>query len=72
MELTQEWLDRNLWWIVLLAVWELIWKGQALWRAARKGDTSWFVVLLIVNTVGLLPLAYLFVISKDDQEDTSQ
>ncbi|MBI3632658.1 MAG: hypothetical protein HY226_00020 [Candidatus Vogelbacteria bacterium] len=29
--------------IILLIVWSLIWKGMALWRAARLGHKEWFV-----------------------------
>jgi methionyl-tRNA synthetase len=47
--------------VVLAAVviWSLIWKGLALWRAARAQQPAWFVVLLVVNTAGLLEIAYL-------------
>jgi len=37
----------------------VIWKGFALWRAARAGQSAWFVALLIVNSAGLLEIAYL-------------
>jgi uncharacterized protein DUF5652 len=42
-----------------LIVWSLAWKGLALWRAAQAGQLAWFVVLLVVNTAGLLDIAYL-------------
>lgn len=45
--------------LVLLVVWELLWKGLALWRAARLRQTGWYVALLIINTAGLLPILYL-------------
>ena len=45
--------------LLLLVVWTLVWKGLALWRSARAGQTVWFVVLLIVNTVGILEIVYL-------------
>jgi methionyl-tRNA synthetase len=45
--------------LTALIVWSLIWKGFALWRAARAGQAAWFVVLLFVNTAGLLEIAYL-------------
>lgn len=45
--------------LVLAAVWELVWKGLALWRAGRRHDTVWFVVLLLLNTMGILPIIYL-------------
>lgn len=49
-------------WVVALTlavVWELVWKGLALWRAGRRHDTVWFVILLLVNTMGILPIIYL-------------
>lgn len=45
--------------LVILVVWELIWKGFALWRAGRNNHPGWFVALLIINTVGILPIVYL-------------
>ena len=42
-----------------LITWPVIWKGFALWRAARAGQSAWFVALLIVNSAGLLDIAYL-------------
>ena len=44
--------------------WSLFWKGIALWRAANLKQRNWFVVLLIVNTVGILELIYLFGFAK--------
>lgn len=45
--------------IGVLAVWELIWKGIALWRAARDGQNAWYIVMLVVNTAGILPILYI-------------
>ena len=53
-----------------LAVWSLFWKGLALWKAASQKDKIWFVVLLIVNTLGLLEILYLFVFSKYTKKET--
>ena len=49
---------------VALMLWSLVWKGMALWHAARKGDKVWFVVLLVVNTAGILDILYLYIFSK--------
>jgi methionyl-tRNA synthetase len=43
---------------------DLVLRGMALWRSARKGDNVWFVILLVINTVGILPLIYLLFFSK--------
>ncbi len=49
--------------ILVVALWSLLWKGLALWRAAKRGDMWWFIALLILNTAGILEIIYLFVIS---------
>lgn len=51
-------------WIWPIIIWSIIWKGLALWKAARLGSKVWFVVLLVVNTVGMLEILYLYVFSK--------
>jgi len=53
------------WWLVVVAaVWEVVWKAFALWRAAKNDDKVWFVALIILNTAGILDILYLFVFSK--------
>ena len=51
-------------WIWPIIIWSLIWKGLALWKSARLGSKVWFVVLLVVNTVGILEILYLYVFTK--------
>jgi len=51
---------------VILVIWSLIWKGLALWKAARRGDTPWYIALLIVNTMGILEIVYYFFIGKNN------
>ena len=48
----------------LLVVWSGVWKGIALWKAARNGSVPWFILLLIVNTLGILEILYIYVFSK--------
>ena len=50
--------------IVLDLIWEAVWKGIALWRAARNGHLIWFICVLIFNTLGILPIIYIFIFSK--------
>lgn len=62
-------------WAVLLgvaALWELTWKGLALWRAGRRGQTTWFVAVLIINSVGLLPIIYLILNKQRRSEKRNQ
>ena len=51
--------------LLLLAVaWSAPWKGIALWRASRNGSLIWFIVLLVVNTLGILEIIYIFGFSQ--------
>jgi len=50
--------------LLVIIVWSLFWKGLALWHAGRRAHPIWFIVMLIVNTVGILEIIYLFAILK--------
>jgi len=53
------------WLLISLAVaWSMAWKGVALWRAGRNAHLVWFIVLFIVNTLGILPIIYIFAFSR--------
>ena len=45
--------------ICVLTLWEVIWKGVALWKAARNNDLAWFICIIVFNTVGILPIVYI-------------
>ncbi len=47
--------------LIIISLWELVWKGFALWYSARDKQTVWFVCILIFNTVGILPIIYLLI-----------
>ncbi|MEX2012502.1 MAG: DUF5652 family protein [Patescibacteria group bacterium] len=51
--------------ILIMAFWEIAWKGWAMWKAAENKDTGWFVALLLLNTFGILPILYIYVFSKN-------
>jgi hypothetical protein len=50
--------------IIILSIWELIWKGIALWKAARNEQKYWFIAILIINSAGILPILYIFMFQK--------
>lgn len=52
--------------VVPLMLWTLVWKGLALWKAADKKQLPWFVIIMLVNTMGLLEIAYVFYLNKFD------
>lgn len=50
--------------VYVLTIWSLIWKGIALWRAAKLGQRNWYIVILVLNTIGILDIIYLFRFAK--------
>lgn len=50
--------------LFLLAVWSIAWKGWALWLAARNGHTWWFIILLVVNSLAILEIIYIFAVGR--------
>jgi len=53
--------------LVLAAIWTIPWKGVALWKAARRGEKIWFIILLVVNTLAILEILYIFIFSKREK-----
>jgi hypothetical protein len=51
--------------LIPLAAWSLAWKGWALWRAAKQDSKPWFIALLLINTMGILEILYIFVFGKE-------
>ena len=49
---------------VAVGLWSLVWKALALNRAGSNGSPRWFTALLLLNTVSLLEMLYLFVFGK--------
>ena len=50
---------------LILIAWSFVWKGLALWKASQRKEKTWFVALLVINTVGILEILYLYVFSKE-------
>lgn len=47
---------------------DIVLKGFALWKAAQRKEQYWFIALLLVSSLGLLPGFYLLT----HQEETTQ
>jgi hypothetical protein len=62
--------NSTLLWLIPLVIWEIVWKGIALWKAGRNNQMKWFVALLIFNTVGILPIVYLKFFQKKGEIST--
>jgi len=53
--------------VTFLAIWEMIWKGFALWTAGNKKDAAWFICIFIFNTMGILPIIYILKNKKKEE-----
>lgn len=51
---------------IIILLWNLFWKGLALWKSSQKRQLGWFVLLFVVNTFGILEIAYIFFLNKWD------
>lgn len=55
------------WFVALIlsaVVWTLFWKGLGMWHAAKRKESVWFIILLLVNSLGILDMIYIFGIAK--------
>ncbi len=53
-----------IWILLLVMLWVLPWKGYSLWLASRNSHKKWFIALLVINTLAILDIIYIFFINK--------
>lgn len=56
---------------IVLSIWALIWKGFALWKAAKNSQRNWFIALLIMNTFGILEIIYIFYFGRREKKENT-
>lgn len=66
--MTEQFLLENQWVLYLIVLWCLPWKGVALWRASKNSHKKWFIALLVVNTLAIMEIIYIFFFSKDEKQ----
>ena len=55
--------------IIILALWDTVWKLIGMWKAGRNNELAWFLCIAIFNTLGILPIIYILLSrNKDAQE----
>jgi len=54
--------------IIIIALWESVWKLIALWKSGKHQQLAWFIVIAIFNTIGILPIIYLAFFQKKPKE----
>lgn len=52
-------------WLIPIFIWESFLKGFALWKSGRNKQPIWFVCIFLFNTLGILPILYLFLFQKN-------
>ncbi|MCD6555556.1 MAG: hypothetical protein J7K64_00050 [Bacteroidales bacterium] len=55
--------------LIVIALFELVMKLIAMWRAGRNNNLAWFIVIGIINTAGILPIIYLLINRKKKPEE---
>ena len=60
----EQFLIDNSWFIWLVILWVIPWKGISLWKAAKQNQKIWFIALLVINTFAILEILYIFIFSK--------
>ena len=58
--------------ILVMFLWVLPWKGYALWTAVKKNDKGWFLALIVLNTLGILEIIYIFGFAKKTWPDIKE
>ena len=53
-----------IWLLIVITIWSIFWKGISLWKSAQLSHKKWFIILLIVNTFGILDIIYIYFVAK--------
>jgi len=54
-----------MWGFGVLMMLDMVLKGWGMWRAAKMGKKMWFITLLLVNSIGIVPLFFLKLTNKE-------
>ncbi|MFA5934376.1 MAG: DUF5652 family protein [Candidatus Paceibacterota bacterium] len=46
-------------WIIPLMIWSVVWKTIALWKSARNNHLTIFIIIMFLNTLGILEICYI-------------
>ena len=64
MDTTTLGLGINPWLMLVILLWSIPWKGVALWKAARLSNKKWFVILLVLNTLAILDIIFIYFVAR--------
>ncbi|MGE3075206.1 MAG: DUF5652 family protein [Dehalococcoidia bacterium] len=55
-----------------LLVWDLAWKALAIRRALSRKEYGWAAGILVANSVGIVPMYYLWRTRKPNRQETEK
>lgn len=58
--------------IIIIAIWDSVWKIIALWKSARNNHLSWFICIALINTMGILPIVYILMNRKKVNDNKAE
>lgn len=56
-------------WIILVLIWSAVWKLIALWKAAKNNHLTIFIIIALVNSLGVLEIGYLIYLYFKDKKN---
>ena len=51
--------------IIIVAIWDSVWKLIAMWKAGRNNHLAWFICIALISTIGILPIIYILIQRKN-------
>jgi ABC-type glycerol-3-phosphate transport system permease component len=58
--------------IAILSIIDVILRGFGMWRASKNNSKVWFWLLLLISSLGILPLIYLLISKKAKKEESHE
>ena len=55
--------------LIIVSIWSSVWKIIAMWKSARNNHLVWFIGIAIVNSIGILPIIYIWLNRKKTNEE---
>jgi hypothetical protein len=51
--------------LITLVLVDVALRGYSLWKAAKNNQSTWFIALFLLNSLGLIPLVYVAFFQKN-------
>jgi hypothetical protein len=58
--------------IIVIAIWDTVWKLIAMWKAGRNNQLVWYICIAIFNTMGILPIIYILLQRKNKSRQSDK